>query len=158
MSEIRRLQGREQESLLELYAVITMAHGLEPLHRRLKTIPNGMRTLGQLRWASRKLLDDVMTTIPTEQLAAQKRNLEHLGYQIGVFRADGKPAEESGRWISNKCTLELINVFREHCMLCDKDFDGQCKCTLRKAFDEFPVDLPEGTRGCPYYALWGMEV
>lgn len=30
MPEIRRLQGREQESLLELYAVITMAHGLEP--------------------------------------------------------------------------------------------------------------------------------
>ena len=158
MAEMKRLQGYEQEALLHLYAIITMAHHLEALDKRLKLIPNGTRTLGQLKWASKRLLEDVMSTVPTEQVAVQKRNLDHLGYRVGICRVDNNPMTDEGRWISNGCIVELVEVFREHCMLCNKSYDEQCKCKLRKAFGEFPVDLPEDARGCPYYVLWGMEV
>lgn len=158
MAEMKRLQGYEQEALLHLYAIITMAHHLESLDKRLKLIPNGTRTLGQLKYASRKLLEDVMSTVPTEQVVVQQRNLDHLGYRVGICRVDNNPMADEGRWISNGCIVELVEVFREHCMLCNKSYDEQCKCKLRKAFGEFPVDLPEDACGCPYYALWGMEV
>ena len=158
MADMKRLQGYEQDALLHLYAIITMAHHLESLDKRLKLIPNGTRTLGQLKYASRKLLEDVMSTVPTEQVAVLKRNLDHLGYRVGICRVDNNPLTDEGRWISNGCIVELVEVFREHCMLCNKTYDEQCKCKLRKAFGEFPVDLPEDARCCPYYALWGMEV
>ena len=106
MAEMKRLQGYEQEALLHLYAIITMAHHLESLDKRLKLIPNGTRTLGQLKYASRKLLEGIMSTVPTEQVVVQQRNLDHLGYRVGICRVDNNPMADEGRWISNGCIVE----------------------------------------------------
>lgn len=152
--ERKRLQGYEQEGLYSLCGMLTLANRMEPLGRRLKTIPNGMRNWGLLKWASKHLLEDVFRTTPTEQLAQVQKNLNNLGIEVGIKRPVQTPSDTFGRWISVGTIAQLLPIFQEHCMLCDKDYDAQCKCKLRKAYSEFPVDLPEDSYGCPYFTLW----
>lgn len=150
----KRLQGYEQEGLYSLCGLLTLANQMRPLERRLKTIPDGMRTWGLLKWAGKHLLEEVFLTTPPEQLLQFRRNLDTLGVEVGVKRPIRKPLDTFGRWVSVGTIDQLLPLFKEHCMMCDKDYDAQCKCTLRKAYGEFPVDLPEDAHGCPYFVLW----
>lgn len=150
----KRLQGYEQEGLYSLCGLLTLASQMKPLERRLKSIPDGMRTWGLLKWAGKHLLEEVFRTTPPEQLLQIRRNLDTLGVEVGVKRSIRKPLDTFGRWVSVGTIDQLLPLFQEHCMMCNRDFDEQCKCNLRKAYGEFPVDLPEHARGCPYFTLW----
>ena len=108
----KRLQGYEQEGLYSLCGLLTLASQMKPLERRLKSIPDGMRTWGLLKWAGKHLLEEVFRTTPPEQLLQIRRNLDTLGVEVGVKRPIRKPLDTFGRWVSVGTIDQLLPLFQ----------------------------------------------
>ena len=155
MEEQRRLQGFEQEGVYDLCAAV---HSLEnvkrKLERRLTETPGALATTRRLATQTDNLLVKVLGTIPPYQLLQMQKNLDSLRITVGIQRVDTKSKNDFGRWMSYAALTGLMEIAEEHCTLCDKGYDDQIKCPLRKALNELPLDAPEDVRGCPYYAMW----
>lgn len=153
----RRLQGYEQEALWNLMAAEHSLNRTEGLKRRFGQITMGNADIGLLKAKTKALLERCMDTVPTDQLLSIRRNLGAVRIQIGIQRPTNRQ-DEFGRWISWDAIGGMEEAMKEHCMMCDKSFDDRCKCKLRKALNELPIDLPEddGNSGCPYFTIWGQ--
>ena len=155
MDEPRRLQGYEQEGVYDLCAAV---HSLEnvkkKIPRRLGDVKDGVSTAKRLATQAQNLLVKVLETIPRYQLLQMQRNLDSLRITVGIARVDTKQKSDFGRWMSYEALTGLMQIAEEHCTLCDKEFDDQIRCPLRRALNELPLDAPEDVKGCPYYAMW----
>lgn len=156
MEDKRRIQGSEQEGIYDLYALVHELENIQKrLPRRLAEIPGGTRLVKEMNTKAEHLLTKVLETMPLWQLEQFRRNLDSLRITIGVARVDNtKNQEKYGRWMSLRALTGLMDAAHDYCTLCEKDFDQQCKCDMRRAMDELPVDTPEDVKGCPYYAAW----
>lgn len=155
MEERKRLNAAEQVSLYGLFGAIHMLQD-NRLEGRLGRVQDGKQNLELARDIVARLAADVMSTAPAEQLTSIRRNMSDIEAQVKVKKPVQRVDDEYGRWITWGAMKQFGEIAKEHCMMCNKDYDAQCKCELRKAFDELPTDPPEHYHGCPYYTMWAQ--
>ena len=153
MPERSRLTAAENDTLKRLMVATQILSEEKDLERRLSTIPRGKLLWGQARAATIKLLELVCETMPTEQLANTKKNLDLVTYQIGVKRP-GKPhMDDYGMWVSWNWVQTVGKAAGEKCLTCSFDKQQARSCPLAKALDEIPNCKHENAAGCGYMGL-----
>lgn len=154
-SEIKRLYADEKNAILDLYTAITATEKARRLEGRLELIDGGKRK-GMLKSAKGMLLsilEDIFSTIPTEQLLSIQKNLPGLRYSCGIKNAAGTRQNEYGRWLSYDAIDAITTATQDYCMMCNKSIGEQYKCPLAKALDELPITENKNASGCRYSQL-----
>ena len=148
----KRLNAREQQGLMSLFAAVNAIKDSEDIDSRIEQVKGakGMRNsaLGLIR----KTVEGIMDTMPADQLISFRRNLKTLRYYIAVTKPNGRDYSDDGRWLSYDALDTLCAAAKDHCMMCMKDKQEQRKCPLAKALDELPVrNEDDRTDGCRYF-------
>lgn len=142
----------EQVGLRRLSCAKTLLN-LDGLDARIKCIPYGARDLGMIRAKIKRLMDEIMNTVPDDQQPGLKRNLRQLSINIGQKKPVASTYEQDyGLWVSYEGINGLMEAAHETCMMCGKRGKEQQTCPLRKGLNELPVERINETKGeCPYY-------
>lgn len=114
----RRMTGTERDEIMRLAVVDTILLGTkEKLKARAGMVVRGRARLGLAAWAVDSLLEDLMGTIPANQLLALRNNLRMNAFTIGAKRPGGGRADnEYGIWISfNELNALLAGCTRWGC-------------------------------------------
>ena len=143
--------AQEQLGVNDISAVITLLE--KPyLDRRIKTIKGGWRDLQLMRKLAVKLLENVLATLPTNQLQSLRRNLPHVGVAVGIKR--DRSQDDYGRYMSLDELEILASASREKCLTCTKTVMEQRQCALKKVLDTLPIEgIEDSEKGCPYMFL-----
>lgn len=150
------MTATERDALLHMAIGCDVIDHIRPkLERRMKTIPRAASRLGIARWAMDSLIEDVMKTMPTDQLVNLRNNLNMRSYIIGVKSPANRGRDMNyGLWISFEQMNELMAACHDHCLTCGLDLGEQRRCRLRKALDAMGNDVPDRPDGgCPYYGV-----
>lgn len=145
-----RLKGKEGEMVKRMQVALEItAEAKTTFWDRLKGNAQARRDIGIAAAAVKRVFEEVLKTVPTEQLLTIQRNVESTGYTIGTRRPGQKADQtEFGMWVSWEALLGLMDGAREKCMLCDLTPDKQRQCPLAKALDTLPTAKDENARGC----------
>ena len=153
----RRMTGTERDEIMRLAVVDTiLSDTREKLKARAGMVVRGRARLGLAAWAVDSLLEDLMGTIPANQLLSLRNNLRMNAFTIGAKRpGGGRAGNEYGVWISFNELNALLAGCHDHCLMCAIEDAGlQRACPLRKAMDAIVNDVEERTDGkCPYYGV-----
>lgn len=151
-NERTRLRANEQLALLHLCAALQAFVSAEDLQDRVASIKGCKSMLNGSKGMLGKVVDEILDTMPLEQLLSFRRNLKGLRYSISVQNVGGKDYKNDGRWLSLDALDELCEATRDHCLMCTKDAQEQRKCRLAKALDELPcINADENAKGCRYF-------
>lgn len=153
----RRLTASERESLLRL----NVAHDIlvqEPQHLQARSalVPGARRDLAMIAARIRTLMEGYTRTIPDDQMRTYVNSLVMASYVIGVRRPGGAERDEReyGMWLPFAVLNELLGGCHDHCTMCNLDVTGRRACTLRRALDTIPNDVPQREDGeCPYFTV-----
>jgi hypothetical protein len=151
----KRMTGNEREAFLRLMTTVDILHKQRPeLAQRVRLIPGGLRDYGLVVAKAQALCENLLHTLPNEQLETLLRNIPHMAYTVGTkMFSRGDHDSEYGMWISFKALDPISEVIHEHCMLCMKDTQEQRQCPLAKALDTLPSDKKDYAPGCGYFGL-----
>lgn len=157
MEKTFRLTANEREAMLRLYVAVEILL-VEPEHlaRRVSRVKYGKRDFAMIRAKVNRMLTEMLTTVPKDQLRSLVMNLKTSSYVVGVkqpgsVQRDGK---NFGTWASWDTLNALLAGCHDKCTLCDLDRQGRKSCDLRKALDSIPNDMADRETGdCPYYTM-----
>ena len=151
----KRMTGNEREAFLRLMTTVDILHKQRPeLAQRVRLIPGGLRDYGLVVAKAQALYENLLHTLPNEQLETLMRNIPHMAYIVGTTKfSRGDRESEYGMWISFKALVSILEVLHEHCMLCTKNTQEQRMCPLAKALDTLPSDKDDTQPGCGYFGL-----
>lgn len=157
MMEKIRLTASERESLIRLNVAyeILDSEG-EHLARRFGVIPGGRRDLGMLKAKIKKLMEQVVGTIPDDQLKSYVNSLKMASYTVGIRKPGHMERDEKtyGMWLPFEVINALLAGCHDHCMMCPADKAERRACKLRKALETVPNDTPDrDDDDCPFYTL-----
>ena len=152
MDNTIRMRREEIESLKELFAMLTISQNVQALDQRLGQIAYGKRDMAMVKKKIQSICENLMHTIPTDQLITLSRNMRNISYSIGIKPPQSKRDKDYGMWLTFDAVNGLIDAAREVCMLCDKGGKDQHYCPLRRALDELAYPPECQIKGrCPYY-------
>ena len=160
MEDKKRLTASEIDSLYKLAAIISIYKDIYGLQKRISAIPSAKKCLAGSKGMVKKLFEDVLETIPVEQLLTIDRNMDALRYCIGIKNITSTGLSEDreyGRWLSYESLGNITAGLKDHCMLCNKDTIAQRQCPIRKELDELPVKLTvteAQANNCRYMYVW----
>ena len=152
------MTASERESLIRLNVAfeILTTEG-EQLRKRFTGVKYGLRDLGMLKAVIHRLMEQVIDTIPEEQMMTYVRSLQMASYTVGVKRpgTNGSRNEKDyGMWLPYEVINGLLQGCHDHCMMCPGDRAERRACRLRKALETIPNDAQEREDGdCPFYTL-----
>ena len=150
--EQKRLTASERQGLMHMFAAVQAMEELSPITRRLESIPGCKRLVRSARGMLRKAADEVLGSMPLEQLKSIRRQLPGLRYSIYVKNVNCRNMNEDGLYLSYDALDALAFAVKDHCITCSKNVEEQRKCKLAKALDELPcVNADENARGCRYF-------
>lgn len=150
--EKKRLTASERQGLMHMFTAVQAMAELDPLRRRIDSIPGCKRMVNGSLGMLRKAATEVMNTMPAEQVMSIKRNLPGLRYTISVQNVNGKNMANDGLWLSFDALDALAFAVKDHCLTCTKNIEEQRKCKLSKALDELPcINADHEARGCAYF-------
>ena len=150
--EQKRLTASERQGLMHVFAAVQAMEELAPLMRRIDSIPGCKRLVSSARGMLRKAADEVLGSMPLEQLKSVRRQLPGLRYSIYVKNVNGKNMNEDGLYLSFDALDAIAFALKDHCLTCTKNVEQQRQCKLAKALDEMPcVNADENARGCRYF-------
>lgn len=152
-----RLTASERESLIRLNVAyeILDSEG-EHLARRFGVIPGGRRDLGMLKAKIKKLMEQVVGTIPDDQLKSYVNSLKMASYTVGIRKPGNMERDEKnyGMWLPFEVINAMLAGCHDHCMMCPADKAERRACKLRKALETIPNDTPDrDDDDCPFYTL-----
>ena len=152
-TERPRLYATERESLVRLAMTVEVTRDMPETFRRRRKLVKGLPArLGLLKWLTSRVMDDLMDTVPAEQLMALRRNLAGASFVIGVRRPGSKAQplhDDYGMWMSYNQLDTILEACKDHCMMCGLEPDTARQCPLKKAFDAMGVDI-EHDGSCAY--------
>lgn len=151
-----RAEAEDMYRLMTSVESILMALEGKGIKERLK---NTCR-LGAVKSAHTLLknsVDDLFTSVPTEQLAHILRQAGHLEFKVMIAKDPNKARlYDEGFWMSIKDLNVLGNAAVQQCILCTYDHQDRESCKLRKVLDNLPVKTADyDAQDCPYM---GMEL
>ena len=153
----KRLTATERETLLRLNVCGEILHTAPvTLRERSGMVKYLRRDLALARALINKALDQLLDTIPTEQLLSYRNTLRMSSFTVGARRPGGPHANDSeyGTWDAFEQLNTLLDACHDHCMMCDLSSGERRKCPLKKALDVIPHDCPERpTADCPYFTI-----
>ena len=152
MKEKKRLTANERKALMHMFAALEGMANLQQLGGRIESIPGCKRLVNSARGMLGKAIENVMGSIPTEQVISIRRQLPGLRYSIAIVNVTGKDARQDGMWLSWEALEALSEAIKDRCLMCQKDTMEQRMCPLAKALDELPcIKADEDARGCRYF-------
>lgn len=143
MTEKKRMNATTREAFVILYAVHMALKHVEPHMERLtKRVPFGWRNFRLAEVMLEKCVDQVMDTIPVEQLRTIMHQMAVSEFRI-CSKAVGGAANDN-IWAIDKQTLTDLASYAVNgeCVLCDKK---DPKCRLRKLLADIPVDIHQSS-------------
>ena len=150
-----RLTASEREAMMRLQvAVDILLSAPEMLARRIKLVKYGKRDCAMMAAVTKRLVGQLLETIPPDQLTSMVRNIETASYLVGVKTPGPLTRDEwnYGTWVSYNALTTLVNGCHEACQLCALDAQARRSCKLRKALDSIPNELADRETGdCPYF-------
>ena len=150
--EQKRLTASERQGLMHMFAAVQAMEELTSINRRLESIPGCKRLVRSARGMLRKAADEVLGSMPLEQLKSIRRQLPGLRYSIYVKNVNCRNMNEDGLYLSYDALDAIAFAVKDHCITCSKNVEEQRKCKLAKALDELPcVNADENARGCRYF-------
>lgn len=150
--EQKRLTASERQDLMHMFAAVQAMEELTSINRRLESIPGCKRLVRSARGMLRKAADEVLGSMPLEQLKSIRRQLPGLRYSIYVKNVNCRNMNEDGLYLSYDALDAIAFAVKDHCITCSKNVEEQRKCKLAKALDELPcVNADENARGCRYF-------
>lgn len=120
----------------------------DKLEERLKAmVPNGWRDLRMITLRLRKILDQLVDTIPTNKLYSIKS--EMLNTEMRILSRGPSNGVQNIVHLSTTEMKDLINLLiNRECMLCDKTADQGKRCPIFKAITNcMHYELDESTSG-----------
>ena len=157
--EKMRLTASDREALMRLnVANQILVNTPEALKKRFSLVKGAKRDAAMMAAKSHRLLEQIIDTIPDEQLPIYARMLRGAQYWIGV-RKPGDTAgtgddSKFGMWVPYSLLNQIMAGCRDHCDMCSLDKGQRRACPLRKAIDTIPNDVPRREDGdCPYFIL-----
>lgn len=152
MDSRKRLHADERLALLHLCAALQGFVSASALDKRIASIKGAKSLVNGAKGMLGKAVDEILDTMPLEQLISFRRQLKGLRYSISVQNVGGKDFKNDGVWLSLEALDALCGATRDHCLMCTKDTAEQRKCELAKAFDEMPcINADENAPGCRYF-------
>lgn len=152
MDDKKRLRSTEREAMMRMaLAEDMLLKNRRDLDSRLMTVPRGHNKIGVICGLIRNLNAALYGTMPEDQLRQLMRNVKSKGYTIGsMMPGREEHNDEFGLWLSYDTINTLVSALKDHCLMCDKDINGQRGCKLQKALDLVGNDLPDSAYGCKY--------
>ena len=149
------MTAAEREALERLCAAADMiAVAREDLKSRAPLVKGAQRDLGMLQSRAVKLSKELVETIPPEQRKSWNAGIENLRYWVGIRQPATPMRKDTGIWLSFDVIDQLIDVCREHCMMCALDKGQRRACPLRKALRTIPNNIDERSDGdCEFYSV-----
>lgn len=150
-----RLAADDKEAVWKAAMVFTMLHEIDEIAaKRIEHIDRGKWRIKTLLGHYQKFYEGFLATIPFDQLLTVERQMDNIGYSVGVKSAQGKYLDkEYGIYLSNEQFGTLISACKDHCIVCDKDKQEQRKCKLKKMFDALPLirESTDVNGNCVYF-------
>ena len=150
-----RMRGDEREGLIMLLlAGQVLSDAEEKIGRRAGTVRRGSWRIHLAKSHINRAADDIMATIPVDQLQTAKHDMMKATYKIGWYRPL-QIRDEWGVWVSYHDLARMADAIADHCITCNKDGNGQRKCELRKILNDIPGKTMEPEKGgpCPWATL-----
>lgn len=127
-----RLRQSEMTNLMALVASIMELEKAQTIMcKRLKMIPNGYRDAKMLHVRLRKLVDELMCTIPEEKLIYIGRTAKNMSYRV-FYHGTVSTADDDNSVIPNRDFQNLCIAAHDKCLFCDNDCS---KCETGRTFD-----------------------
>lgn len=145
------LTMREYDALRTVFGALN-ALDSETLKERLQTTNGGWRDMRLALSMMRKVLDNLLSTIPARNLLTLKDELNHTYCEVRI-RGAGTLAHPDCVYLSQKAVVSLIDrAIQLECMLCEKSAKEGKRCPLYKNIQAlFPYELDEPTdTQCPF--------
>lgn len=151
------LSMQEYTALRTLFGAVN-ALDSDTLKDRCRLFPGGWRDLRCAQALSRKVMENLLCTVPAKKLLSMRRELTHTICEVKI-----KPPASSTQdtvMISRKALVDLINraVYMD-CLLCEKTAKECKRCTLYQAINAcFPYELldPQDEL-CPFAGVSKLE-
>lgn len=150
-----RLRGDEREGLIMLLlAAQVVKDAEEKIGRRAGKIKRGAWRLHLAHSHIVRAGDDIMATVPVDQLQTAKHDMLSATYKIGWYRPL-QVRDEWGVWIPYKDLSVMAGAISDHCITCGKDGNEMRKCKLRRILNDLPgkTDEPDDGGQCPWAVL-----
>lgn len=150
--EQKRLTASERKGLYHMFAALEGMVNSTSLQRRIDSIPGCKRLVNSAKGMLGKATEQVMESMPLEQVKSVRRQLPGLRYSISIANVSGKEMKQDGMWLSWEALEALTEGVRDHCLMCTCNTEEQRRCKLAKALDELPcIKADENARGCRYF-------
>ena len=162
MSEERkRLSRGEQIDLIDLMGIADRADYVlkhDSLRNRLKRTKRAKWRLASARSNLVRLVEDMLDTVPVDQLKHMQRNLKHVRVHVYVGNAVQQKDKLEGRWFNIEEMNTVASAVAQCCQMCPYDnAQDQNQCKFKKLMDCLPVDPDENTVGCGWFTRLGRE-
>lgn len=130
--ERQHLRPQEREELFRWMAALSIVKERE-LDPRFRQGKNGARDLGLLRATLDRLVEQLLDTVPLEELVSVRANAKALRCTVGVRPVRDSQLQEYGRFVSYEQLDVLIKACDDHCLMCSLEPHEVRSCALRKA-------------------------
>lgn len=129
----KRLNSNEQKDFVNLCAAEALLQ-VDNLKRRIddegwEKVHNGLIDL----------VNDVMSTMPYEQLKSYQKQMKHIAISVGIKNAGVDP-DWDGRYLNFSQINELLEGCQDHCLMCDKMPQTMKQCGIRKVYNSLPAE------------------
>lgn len=128
-----RLNQDQQRVIFGLFAGLQQFCAADTLMpQRISAIPHGKRDLHLIMTVGRKLIDNIVNTVPEEKRDAVKRQGKHARFDILI--TPRMNLVEKNEIVTAAADLNAVMYYaHEQCRMC---IDGSCrKCPLGRALD-----------------------
>lgn len=136
MSERKRMPPQTREAFTFLYAFgCGFEHAKGEIERLVRRVPNGWRDARLVQAKLDKLTENLMDTIPLEQLGTIRHQMEISEIRV-MTRDVGKRTDAN--WVISRQDLADLAGFaiETTCILCD---GNNKQCRLRKIIKDLPL-------------------
>jgi len=151
------LSMQEYTALRTLFGAVN-ALDSDTLKDRCKLFPGGWRDLRCAYTLCKKVMENLLFTVPAKKLVSMRRELTHTICEVKI-----KPPTSSTEdtvMVSRRALIDLINrAIYMDCMFCEKNAKECKRCQLYKDMNAcFPYELldPQDTL-CPFAGVSKLE-
>ena len=154
--EKKRLTASERDAVLRLCAAMAIL-GSEPdkIKQRLSDMPFAKRDVGLIRKNISKMIEHIVLSVPVSQLNSLKRDIHNTTYSVSprkLSATDTANEKNAFMSLSHDTIYTLIEGCHDKCLMCSLDKGQRRGCSLKKALDSVPNNIPDKEDGdCPYY-------
>lgn len=154
------LSKNEYYALLELFGIVNSFNQCTGiLERRCRTIPNGWRDMRLLISTAERLMQKLLSTVPSKKLIAIQKDMHFARCELKVMPDYTAEKDKDGfAYVPNTALSNVVErLINWECMLCDKSKakSKQCK-TLKDIAALYPWEFPEKCDGCALQGLMSI--